>query len=331
VAALVTGASGFLGGRVAQMLHERGEEVVVLARANSDLRHLSSTPVRVVRGDLSNRTALEEAVKHVRQIFHCAACSTDWAPKQTYFEANVVGTHNLIAAAREATRLDRFLHVSTTDIYGYPQIPCTEEHSFTDAGLPYNQTKGQAEAVVWKAHREHRIPITIIRPATIYGPRGKDFTQEIAMLLRQRLMAYVDHGTAPGGFTYVDSVVQAMLDAAASPHTAGQAYNIADGTGATWERYATLFAEELGTKPPWIDLSFRAAMALARILETPHACLRLRGRPLLTRHAVYLLGRNQEFPIEKAKNSFGFSPDISLEEGIRRSVAWLNDAQAAKR
>jgi nucleoside-diphosphate-sugar epimerase len=329
MAVLITGASGFLGGRVAQMLHERGEEVVILARSASDLRHLSATPVRIIRGDLSNRAALEEAVRNVTEIFHCAACSTDWAPKRTYLEANVEGTQNLIAVAQRAPRLRRFLHVSTTDIYGYPEIPCMEEHSFVDAGLPYNQTKGRAEAAVWKAHQEHGVPITIIRPATIYGPRGKDFTREIATLLRQRLMAYVDAGAAPGGFTYVDCVAQAMLDAAASTHTIGQAYNISGGTGATWEQYTSLFAKQLGAKPPWINLSFGTAMALARILEIPHACLRLRGRPLLTRHAVYLLARNQEFPIAKAKSSFGFSPNISLEEGIRRSVAWLKDTQAS--
>ena len=313
------------------MLHERGEEVVILARTTSNLSHLSSIPVRVVRGDLSNIAALRESVQQVTTIFHCAACSTDWAPRHTYLEANVVGTQNLIAAAQQAPRLNRFVHVSTTDIYGYPQIPCTEEHSFVDAGLPYNQTKGLGEAAVWKAYQDHGIPITIVRPATIYGPRGKDFTQEIAMLLRQRLMAYIDAGTAPGGFTYVDSVVQAMLDAAASAHTIGQAYNISGGTAATWEQYATLFAEQLGVKPPWISLPFSAAMTLARILETAHGCLRLRGRPLLTRHAVYLLARNQEFPIGKAKSDFGYSPEISLEEGIRRSVAWLKDARTQKR
>jgi nucleoside-diphosphate-sugar epimerase len=328
MAALVTGASGFLGGRVAQMLHQLGEEVVVLARPSSDVRHLSSTPVRVVRGDLSDRAALQEAVQQVTIIFHCAACSTDWAPWQTYLEANVTGTQNLLSAAQQAPGLHRFLHVSTTDIYGYPQVPCSEEHPFTDAGLPYNQTKGRAEAAVWKAHQEDGIPITIIRPATIYGPRGKDFTEKIATMLRQRLMATVDCGTAPGGFTYVDSVVQAMLDAAASPHTVGQAYNIAGGTGATWKQYATLFAKQLGVKPPWIDLSFIAAMTLARFFETV-CSLPLGGRPLLTRHAVYLLGRNQEFPIAKAKSGFGFSPNISLEEGIDRSVVWLKGARVS--
>ncbi len=327
---LVTGASGFLGGRVAQLLSEQGEEVTILARPRSDLRHLQQTPVRVVRGDLSDPTALHDAVEHVTHIYHCAACSTDWAPYQTYVDANVVGTQNLLAAAQRAPSLRRFVHVSTTDIYGYPEIPCSEDHPFVDAGLPYNQTKGAGEAAVWKAHAEG-LPVTVVRPATIYGPRGADFTEEIAALLRQRLMAYVDGGRATGGFTYVDNVAHAMLDAAASNRTVGQAYNLADGTGASWRAYATLFAEQLGTKPPWIDLSFRAAMALASVFEAPYRLLRLRSRPLLTRHAVLLLGRDQEFPAAKAREDFGFRPSVSLEEGIRRSVAWLADTTAPKR
>ncbi len=327
---LVTGASGFLGGRMVQLLCERGEEVAILARPGSDLRHLQTSPVRIVPGGLSDRAALQEAVQHVTHIFHCAACSTDWASYSTYVEANVIGTQNLLASAQQAPLLRRFIHVSTTDIYGYPETPCSENHLFVDAGLPYNQTKGAGEAAVWKAHAEG-LPVTVVRPATIYGPRGKDFTQEIATLLRQRLMAYVGGGQATGGFTYVDNVAHAMLQAASSARTLGQAYNLADGTNATWRDYATLFAQQLGTKPPWIDLPFGAAMGLARLLEAPHRVLRLPGRPLLTRHAVLLLGRNQEFPATKARNDFGFRPEISLEEGIRRSVAWLADAAAPKR
>ncbi len=327
---LVTGASGFLGGRVAQLLHERGEEVVILARPSSDLRHLASTPVRLVRGDLSDSSALDEAVGPVTHIFHCAACSTDWAPRQTYADANITGTQNLLTAARRAPKLERFLHVSTTDIYGYPESPCTEEHPIVDAGLPYNQTKGAAEAAVWKAHAEG-LPVTVLRPATIYGPRGKDFTQEIATLLRQRLMAYVAGGHATGGFTYVDNVADAMLDAAHHPNTLGQAYNISDGTNATWRGYLTAFAGQLGTRPPWINLPFRVALTLAKLFEAPHRYAGLRGRPLLTRHAVLLLGRNQEFPAAKACRDFGFHPAISLEEGIRRSVAWLADSSTPKR
>ena len=328
--ALVTGASGFLGGRVAQMLAGRGEEVVILARPKADLRHLAATPVRVVGGDLSDGAVRGEALRGVTQVFHCAACSTDWAPRATYVAANVVGTENLLEAAGRAGRVERFVHVSTTDVYGYPVVPCTEEQPMVEAGLPYNQTKVAGEAAVWRAHAEG-LPVTVVRPATIYGPRGKDFTQEIATLLRQRLMAYVGGGRATGGFTYVDNVAEAMLDAAGSERAVGEAYNISDVTNATWREYVTKFAEQLGAGRPWIDLPVGLAEVLARGFEGVHRMLGLGGRPLLTRHAVLLLGRDQEFPADKARREFGFAPAVSLDEGIARSVAWLADEAAPKR
>lgn len=323
MASLVTGASGFLGGHLAESLVAEGEEVFVLVRSGSNTSHLSHLPVRPILGDLGDIAVVRNAVEPVNRIFHCAACSTDWAPWATYFSANVTGTENLLEAARGAPMLERFVHVSTTDVYGYPAKPCDEPHPTVDAGLPYNQTKRLGELAVWKAHREFGLPVTIVRPATIYGPRGKDFTQEIATLLRLRLMATIDGGAARGGFAYVCNVVDAMMQASISEKAIGEAYNLSDGTDATWSEYLGLFASGLECDKPWIDLSFDNAMTLARLFEGIHRLLRLPGRPLLTRHAVNLLGVDQEFPTAKARQDFGFSPAISLEEGVARSVAWL--------
>jgi len=327
MASLVTGASGFLGGHLAETLASQGEDVFVLVRSTSATAHLSHLPVHFLVADLSDPASLRKAVEQVTRIFHCAACSTDWAPWTTYFSANVTGTENLLQAALVAPRLTRFVHVSTTDVYGYPPLPCDETHQTADAGLPYNQTKRLGELAVWKASRESGLPVTVIRPATIYGPRGKDFTVEIAALLRQRLMATIDGGRARGGFTYVSNVADALVQASLSQAALGQAYNIADGTDATWAAYLRLFAAALGHPAPWIDLSTGAATRLARVFESMHKTLRLPGRPLLTRHAVNLLGIDQEFPADKARRDFGFAPAISLEEGIARSAAWVRHSR----
>ena len=327
----VTGATGFLGGRLTQVLHACGEDVTVLARPGSDLRHLAGLKLTVAHGDLSDSIWLSSAVKDASHILHCAACSTDWAPAGTYLAANVTGTANLLAAARDAPHLQRFVHISTTDIYGYPETPCGEDHPIFDAGLLYNQTKGRAEQLVWQAHQQHNLPMTILRPATIFGPRGKDFTQEIAAMLRQRMMATIDHGRAPGGFTYVDNVVDAIRLASSHGHSLGRAYNVTDGTGATWLEYLTQFAAQLKLPMPWMDFSFAAAWNAARLFEATHRALRLRGRPLLTRHAVYLLGRNQEFPIDRLTQDLDFRPAVSFEEGITRSAAWVHDSRPHSR
>jgi nucleoside-diphosphate-sugar epimerase len=305
------------------MLIDQGEEVFVLVRSSSSTTHLSHLPVRPVIGDLADLPSLRRAVEPVTRIFHCAACSTDWAPWENFYGANVTGTENLLTAALDASGLQRFVHVSTTDVYGYPAIPCDETSPTVDAGLPYNQTKRLGEMAVRNAQAIHGLPITILRPATIYGPRGADFTREIASLLRYRIMATINGGAARGGFTYVQNVARAMMDASLLPATIGQAYNIADATNATWTDYLRLFAAGLGYPEPWIDLSEDTAVSLAKFFEGLHRVLKLPGRPLLTRHAIKLLGVDQEFPIDKARQEFDFSPAISLEEGVARSVAWI--------
>ncbi|MGA2722775.1 MAG: NAD-dependent epimerase/dehydratase family protein [Bryobacteraceae bacterium] len=321
--ALVTGASGFLGGRLVQMLAADGVRVRILARRGAGLRHLAGLPVDVVEGRLADAEALAAAVRGITHIYHCAGCSTDWAPEATFFAANVEGVRNLLAAAAGSGSLRRLLHVSTTDVYGYPCAPCDESHPTADVGLPYNRTKRLGEECVWEARRNTGLPVTVVRPATIFGPRGQAFTADIARHIRQGWMAVIDGGRAPGGFCYVDNAVRAMIQAANTPQAEGRAYNIADGSGKTWREYVDALADALGKRRPVLDIPSVVALPLARLLEACHRTLRLPGRPLLTRHAVYLLSRNQEYPAERARRELGFAPEIGFAEGVARAVEWL--------
>jgi nucleoside-diphosphate-sugar epimerase len=161
----------------------------------------------------------------------------DWAPEAAFFAANVEGVRNLLRAAAGAGKLQRLLHLSTTDVYGYPCVPCDESQPPADAGLPYNRTKRLGEECVWEARRNSSLPVTVVRPATIFGPRGQAFTADIARHIRQSSMVVIDGGRASGGFCYVDNAVRAMIQAATTPKAEGRAYNIADGTGKTWREY----------------------------------------------------------------------------------------------
>lgn len=317
--ALVTGAGGFLGGRLAQVLAARGHAVRILARPSNDLTHLAGLSIEVVQGSLGDTQALEKAVERVTHIYHCAAKSTDWAAWNDYHEANVAGTENLLRAAAGARELQRFLHVSTTDVYGYPKQTCDESHQPVDVGLPYNRTKIMAERLALAAD----LPVTVVRPATIYGPRSVPFAVEIAKLIRQRLMAVIDGGRATGGFCYVDNAVEGILLAAASPESRNRIYNLSDGTGVTWKTYVDALADGLGCGRPWIDLPSRSALFLATMME------KLQARPLLTRHAVYLLSRNQEFPNARAVRELGYTPTVSFKQGMQNTIDWLRRAGSA--
>ncbi len=321
---LITGASGFLGGRLTQLLAEQGIPVRILARLSSNLSYLTDLPIEILRIPLPDiRT---EHLADVTHIFHCAGASTDWAPYDTYHQSNVIATQSLLLAARTAltqgSPLQRFLHISTTDIYGYPRIPCDESHPLTYTGLPYNETKCLGEAAAREAHDKAGLPVTILRPATIYGPRGSAFVTDIVALLKDRSMALFDHGRTRGGFTYVDNVASAMIAAANSPNTIGRAYNITDSTNITWREYVHALADGLQLRRPWLDIPSAVALPLGHAMEVAYRKLPLPDRPLLTRHAVLLLARDQEFPITRAQNDFAYNPGISFEEGMTRTIEW---------
>lgn len=324
--ALVTGASGFLGGRLVEMLRGRGAQVAVLARASSVLA--ARPDVQLLRIDLNSTRdstldpQLVAALSAFTHIFHCAGCSTDWAPTPQFEQSNVDGVAAMLRLAKaHAPRLKRFIHVSTTDVYGYPRVAGDETCLPHDVGLPYNSSKLRGEALVWTAAAEG-LPVTVVRPASIYGPAGKAFVTDIVTLLRQRLMLLVDGGRTPGGFVYVDDVCEAMVLAAESQYALGQAYNISSVDDLTWKAYTGALAASLGVPAPWLQLPFHAAMALAAASEIPHK-LGLPGRPLLTRHATFLLGRDQQYSTAKAQEQLGWQPRVMLGEGLARSVAAL--------
>lgn len=325
---LVTGASGFLGGRLAQILAGQSEQVTVLARSTSDLSHLAALvgrSIHVVTGSLTDSAALATAVEDATVIFHCAAASTDWARLSVYTESNVRGTEMLLEAARHAPHLRRFVHVSTTDVYGYPMVPCAETGALTDVGLPYNRTKILAEQTVWQEARASGLPVTVVRPATLYGPRGKAFVTDVAAWLRKHQMLFINGGRAAAGLLYVDDAVDAMIAASQTPAAEGQAYNLSGGSGVTWKEYVSALARGLGCHLPWINLPFRTALEIAHVMEAPFHYSAVPGRPPLTRHAVFLLGRNQEFPAAKARAELAFRPKVALDDGIARCVDWLKN------
>ncbi len=327
---LVTGASGFLGGRLAEMLVERGDSVRVLARPTSDLSHLAALRPEVVHGSLEDSASLEKAVQGVAIVYHCAALSFDWGAWERFDAANVAGVENLALAASRSDSLERFVHVSSSDVYGYPRRPCDESGPLVDTGLPYNRSKVLGERILWRYHAERKLPLTVVRPVTIYGPRSKDIVVEVVKMIRSGSMAVVDGGHVPAGLVFVDDVAAALIAAARSPAALGQAYNVRAGGNETWRDYVNALADGLGARRPWLSLPSALALRVAHALESLHRLLRARGRPLLTRHSVLLLCRDQAFPTGKLQADLACAPTVGFVEGIERTLRWLRSHHSAR-
>jgi nucleoside-diphosphate-sugar epimerase len=260
-------------------------------------------------------------------VFHCGALVSDWATREEIARTNVEGTRGLLEASADAS-VQRFIHFSTTDVYGYPDGAAIDE-AYTARRFRnwYAQTKLDAEAEVRRVEREHELYAVILRPATVYGPGSADVIGEIARAIRGRNMLLVDRGRAVAGLCYVDNLIDAALLALRHEAAPGHAFNVSDGLGVTWKEFTDGLAEGLGyAKVRW-SLPYWMANGIGFSLEHGYRLLRktagLNAPPLLSRQAVQVLGNNQDFSNRKAREILGWEPRVDYSGGLEATIAWL--------
>jgi ornithine--oxo-acid transaminase len=332
-ACLVTGATGFIGGHIAQRLLADGHQVRCLVRSTSDTTLLESMPVEIAVGDLTDARSLQRAAEGCRYVVHCGAQVSDWATTEQMTQTNVVGTRDLLAAAGAAS-VQRFVHISSTDVYGYPAREVDESHIASGFANWYSQTKRDAEREVRRAQEQGTLETVVLRPATVYGPRSIEMVGEMARAIRGRFMLLVDGGRAVAGLVYVENLVDAALLALRHDAAPGQAFNVSDGLDVTWRQFTDGLAAGLGAPPVRLTLPYGAARGLGRTLEGGYRMLRRATPfdvpPLLSRAAVDLLGRDQAFSNRKAREVLGWAPRVGYEDGLAQTVRWLRADDLAR-
>jgi polyketide synthase len=324
---LLTGATGFIGGHLASRLADDGYQLRCLVRAGSDTSHLDTLKVELAAGDLTDADSLARACEGSRYVVHCAALVSDWATGAEITRVNVGGTRDLLAAAAGAG-VQRFVHVSTTDVYGYPGTAAVDEDQ-APAGFAnwYAHTKRAAEAEVRRAAAGHNLQTVILRPATVYGPRSADVVGEIATALRGGHMVLIGGGRAIAGLVYVDNLADAALLALRHDAAPGQAFNITDGLPVTWRQFTDDLASGLHCRPARQSMPYPVAHALGFCMEQGYRLLRratgLTLRPLLSRQAVQVLGKNQDFSNARARDVLGWTPRTGYPDGLAATLDWL--------
>ena len=169
---LVTGAAGFLGGHLVDMLLERGDEVRAMVRPVEDASRLRTLPgVEIVQGDLTDAQSLKRAVQGVERVYNVAAKTGPWGLEKEYNAVNIWGVADLITSAMDAG-VQRIVHTSSITVYGHHLHGIvTEDHPFSAEDNPYSRTKIASEKLIADLVKERGAPVVIVRPAWIYGPR----------------------------------------------------------------------------------------------------------------------------------------------------------------
>jgi nucleoside-diphosphate-sugar epimerase/predicted dehydrogenase len=249
----VTGATGFIGGRLVERLLEQGAEVRCLVRGIASAVRLARLPVEIRRVNLTDEAAVEEATRGTDLMFHCA-----YDPRTP--AQNVTGTRNLISASL-SHKVKRFVLTSTFSVYEpFPEGPVTEATPDGDKSWVYTRTKLELERTVLEAVRSQGLPGTIVQPSIVYGPFSRPWTIAPAEMLLYGTVVLPDRGEGLCNALYVDDLVDAMILASQRVEAIGERFIISGPETITWGRFFEEFASALGTRGP----EYRPASQIAR-------------------------------------------------------------------
>ncbi len=319
----ITGATGFVGGHLAEQCIRKGHAVVTVARSGSDTALLQQWGVTIHRGDLTDPAVIRAAVQGANIVVHCAAKVGDWGPVEDYRAVNVEGTRHLLEACRGAA-IKRFVHLSSLGVYA------ARHHYGTDESEPlpplhmdgYTQTKVESEKLVLQYHRDHQLPVVVLRPGFIYGPRDRTVLPRIAANLKAGRVVYFARGRYTMNTIYVSNLIDAIFLAVENPKAIGQIYNLTDGDTVSKRRFFETVADGLGLPRPRRSLPLWLGRIGARAMERRALRRRATEAPRLTRATFKFLALNLDFSIVKARTELGYSPRIGFDEGIKATIEW---------
>jgi nucleoside-diphosphate-sugar epimerase len=319
---LVTGASGSVGCRIVKRLLEEGHSVRGLVRRTSDLRNLETDRIEHCYGDMTDPDSLREAVRGVEWIFHAAAPVDDWVPASVFHQVNVEGSRHLIDAC-EGTDLKRLVFVSSVNVYGVqPPARTDEETPYHPCGIAYCDTKIRAEKMFLEAHKRTGLPVTILRPANVWGPTAKAWTVRPVEKLLAGKVRLIDHGSGAFNSTYVDNFADACLLAAEKPEAVGEAFIATDGfPDLRMKDFFDSLADLVGVARVEKSVPKPVALGIGWCAETVAKITG--GRPFITRFVIEMLTKGCHYDTRKLREVLGFRPRYSIEEGMALTKEWL--------
>lgn len=318
---LVTGATGFLGGRLCLRLVEKGHEVVGLGRNLDQGRELGRAGVRFVRCDLCVAPDAQriEIIGAADAVVHAAALSSPWGPRADFIRANLTGTRNALAIARSAGAR-RFVFISSPAVLFRfaDQLDLSEDEAFPRPANFYAESKQLAEREVLAAGD---VAPMVLRPRAIYGPGDAALLPRLIRAAKAGPLPLLRGGEARTNLTYVDDAVRAIEMALAAPAgLAGRVFNIA-GEVVKLSHVVERAADRVGVAVRWRKLPWALALGAARAMEVVARLRPGAPEPRVTAYGLGLLAFTHTLDVSAARAALGFEAALSFEDGLARTFA----------
>lgn len=334
--ALVTGGGGFLGGAVVRLLRGRGDAVRSFTRTRYPW--LDELGVEQTLGDLTDPAAVENAVAGCDVVFHVAAKAGVWGRRSDFFDTNVTGTENVIAACKKHG-VRKLVHTSTPSVVhargdienGNESLPYPKTF---DADYPESKAKGE-KAVL--AANGPELATVALRPHLIFGPGDPHLIPRVIAAARAGKLRRIGSRPIKVDVTYIDNAADAHLNAAdrlavGSP-CAGKAYFISNGEPVELWGFIDRVLAEAGLPPVTRTVSAWKARLAGRVFETLYWLFRLAGEPPMTRFVAVQMSTAHWYDISAARRDLGYEPRVSVDEGLKRLGERLraNDSGSSRR
>ncbi|MCK5513536.1 MAG: SDR family NAD(P)-dependent oxidoreductase [Deltaproteobacteria bacterium] len=307
---LVTGAEGFIGSHLTERLVALGAEVKALVMYNSfntwgwidTFRPGEKNKLHIICADIREADLLKSTLKDIDIVFHLAALIAipySYASPSSYIKTNIEGTLNLLQAARDHG-VEKFLHTSTSEVYGTAlYTPIDEKHSLQGQS-PYSASKIGADMIAESFHRSFDLPVTTVRPFNTYGPR-----QSLRAIIPTMILQMLNSNKIRLGslqpirdFTYVSDTVEGFIKAAETDEIDGEVINIGSANGISIGKLAEKLMKMMNKKIT---------------IESEEK----RVRPSKSEVNQLICNNN------KAKELIDWQPKMSLDEGLEKTINWF--------
>ncbi len=317
--ALVTGASGFVGGHLVRELLKQGDQVRILHRSGSNLEKFAGLAVEPCAGDLSDRASLLQAMRGVDVVYHCAALYREAKfPDSAYWTVNFEGTRNALEAARECN-VGRFIHTSTTGVMGsIENPPASEDHPYLPGDV-YQESKTEAEKLALEWFRGGKIDGCVIRPAMIWGPEDRRLFK-LFKGVAFRSLPIIGDGRTLNHYILVQDLARAYRLAAEVPGARGQLFLIANERYVTLEYTLQVIAKIYGVSLFPFKIPALPVQLLGSVVEK--ICKPFGLEPPIHRRRVDFFVKSRAFDTSKAARELGFKPSFTFEKETEVVARW---------
>ncbi len=322
---LVTGGGGFLGKAIVKKIIQKDLNVTSFSRgAYPELKKLG---VKQIQGDLADKQAVTAALENIDTVFHVAAKPVLWGPFEEFYQANVIGTQNVIDACFE-NKVKQLIYTSSPSvIFGISDMENVDESvPYPEKYLaPYPETKAMAEKLVKKASQKGLNTITI-RPHLIWGPEDNHIVPGI--IKRAKSLKQVGRKDDLVDTIYIDNAADAHVWASekllVNPFLSGNVYFVSqDAPVSKWDM-ANAFLDAAGLPPIKGHVSARTAYVAGALFEGVYKLFKIKKEPPMTRFAAKELATSHWFNISNAKKDLGYYPKVSTQEGLKRLKQWFS-------